>query len=357
VVDGGGLYWRSGRLPESQLEAAKLKGALVAERYAAAGIDAVGLTPADLAIGWAEVQRLAGEHGLPYLAANLVCGEAAPFPGSVTVERGGVSLGIVGAYLGALPDDMEACSAGEPVPAVASAVAALGEVDAVLVLGAWDEKDAQALVEAVPAVDFVVAASNLTLSDGRALTRDDWMFSAGSRGKKIGLLEATLVPGAQGWQGASPGAELASKIDSYKRRLQSNEEKLATKPDDKRAQRQVGFYTKEIERLEAELAMATAPREQPANTFVNSLESLGKNIEDHAETLAKVEVCNAELEEKGLVAEKQPPKVVDLPVMPGRPGGAAGRPAGLPLRGGPIGQEAPPPSPQGKAKPAPEAEH
>ncbi len=323
MTDGGGLFWRSARLAESQLEATRIKGALVAESYADAGIDAIGLAPADLAIGYEHATQLAAQHQLPYLSANLTCEAGAPFPGSLVVERGGVSVGFVGAYVGPLPEDATGCQAAEPIPAVQTEVAGLvDKVDLVVVLGAWDAKNAQALVEAVPGVDFIVTASNLTLPEGRPLSQDDWMLGAGSRGKKIGLLEGELIPGAQGWQGASPGAALTTRIDSYKKRLSSNEERLATATEERakqRAERQVGFYKKEIERLEAELAAATAPRETPAHSFTTSLESLGKDIADHEATLAKVQACNTLLEEKGLVEDKEPPTRVDLPAgMPGR---------------------------------------
>jgi 2',3'-cyclic-nucleotide 2'-phosphodiesterase (5'-nucleotidase family) len=346
VVDGGGLFWRSAKLAESQLEATRIKGALVADSFASSGIDAIGLTPSDLAIGWEQVKQLASEHQLPYLAANFSCGGEPPYPGTRVVERGGVSIGFVGAYLGPVPQDAAGCEVTEAIPAVQTAIAGLAPVDLVVVLGAWDAKNAEALAEAVPAMDFIVTASNLTLPEGRPLTQDDWMLGAGSRGKKIGLLTGELIPGASGWQGASPGAALADRIDSYKKRLSSNEERLSTATEERaqqRAERQVAFYKKEIERLEAELAAATAPRAVPANSFTTSLESLGKDIADHEATLAKVAACNSELEQKGLVDDKEPPKRVELPAgaLPGRPGlqesllGAEGHPR-LGVKGGPL---------------------
>jgi 2',3'-cyclic-nucleotide 2'-phosphodiesterase (5'-nucleotidase family) len=318
----------------------------VAEHLVETGVDAVGMGPTDLSIGWEHFQRIASEQGLPFLAANISCAETQPYPATRVVERGGVTLGFVGAYLGALPEDAEGCSASEPVPAVTAAVASLEGVDAVVVLGAWDAKNAEALAAAVPAVDFIVTASNLTLPDGRALTRDDWLLGSGSRGKKIGVLEATLVPGGEGWQGASPGAELAKRIDSYRKRLSSNQERLETAADDRakqRAERQITFYNKEIERLETELAAATAPRERPANTFEHSLADLGKDVAAHEATLAKVQACNALLEEKGLVVEKKPPERVDLPMgIPGvrRPAGGTdgAAPPRLELKGAPLVQ-------------------
>ena len=127
MVDGGGLFWRSARLAESQLEATRIQGALVADSLATVGIDAIGLTPSDLAIGWEQVQQLASQHELPYLAANFTCGGAQPFPSSRVVEHSGVSIGFVGAYLGPVPDDATGCVAAEALPAVQAAIAGLEE--------------------------------------------------------------------------------------------------------------------------------------------------------------------------------------------------------------------------------------
>ncbi len=358
MVDGGGLFWRSSRLPDSQREAVSLKASLVAENLSSTGIDAIGLTPADLSLGWERVQQLASEHSLPYLAANFDCGGEEPFPATRVVERSGVKLGFVGAYLGTVPTTAEGCTAGDAVPAVQAALPELEGVDAIVVLGAWDAKEAQSLVEAVPQVDFIVTAANLTLPEGRPLTLDDWMLGSGSRGKKIGLLKGTLVPGAEGWQGASPGAALADRLDSYRKRLQSNQDRLEEAKDDRartRAERQVAFYQKEITRLEAELEAATAPREKPANSFENALESLGKTVDSHAETLAKVEALNKLLEEKGLVNKKATPAKVELPAglsglrrLEAGPGGGPPMPPQIDIKGAPLHEpaaEAPPKAP------------
>ncbi|MFH1468237.1 MAG: hypothetical protein ABIO70_27870 [Pseudomonadota bacterium] len=169
------------------------------------------------------MQRIVSENNLPVLAANLTCDGAQPFPASKVVERGGVKLGFVGAYVGALPPEASSCTVDDPQTAMQAAVAALGPVDVVMALGSWDPKQAEALVGAVPTIDFVLSASNLTLPEGRALTPNNWLFAPGSRGKKIGLLKGTLVPGASGWQAASPGSSQADRLDSYRKRLASNQ--------------------------------------------------------------------------------------------------------------------------------------
>ncbi len=349
MLDGGGLFWRSARLPSGQAEGTWIKAQLVAESYALTGIDAVGLAPADLVLGWPQIKSLATDHELPFLSANLSCDGAPAFPATKLIERGGVKLGVVGAYVGAMPREVSECDASEPVQAVQAAVAELGDVDVLFVLGAWDAREAAKLTAAVPAVDFVISATNLTLPDGRPLGQDDWLLGTGSRGKKLGVFEGTLVDGGAGWQGASPGSALADRLDSYRQRLVTNRLRLEDADDDKaraRAQRQVDFYVREIERMEAELAAATAPRETVANRFENRLESLSSKVADHEATAAKVAACNTELEEKGL----------DKPVKPIKPDLPPGIPAADRIRAGLNGMGAPvipggaPPSGDAKAK-------
>jgi 2',3'-cyclic-nucleotide 2'-phosphodiesterase (5'-nucleotidase family) len=322
VVDGGGLFWRSARLPESQREATRLKAELIAEAYALSGIDAVALGPSDLALGWAEVKGILTQRELPVLAANLACDGASPFPATRVVERGGVKLGFIGSYVGVVPPEATACTADDPVATTVAGLADLGPVDVVVALGAWDAKQAEALVAAAPAIDFVVSGANLTLPDGRALTQDDWMLGAGSRGKKIGLLQATLVPGGKGWQGASPGASEAAQLDSFRKRLASNKERLASATDEKRkqqAERQIAYYEKEVARLEAALAVSTAARQIPANTFTNKLDNLSAGVADHPATAELVAKTRAVLKEKGLDAPEEPvhERVELAPGLPG----------------------------------------
>jgi len=334
VADGGGLFWRNARLPQSQREATLLKAELIAEAYALTGIDAVALGPSDLALGWNDVKGILSRHELPVLAANLACDGDKPFPATRVVERGGVTLGFVGTYVGPLPPEATGCTVDDPQATTVAALAGLGAVDAVIALGAWDAKQAEALVAAAPGIDFVVSASNLTLADGRALTADDWLLGPGSRGKKIGLLQGTLVPGGKGWQAASPGASEAERLDSFRKRLASNQEKLAVATDDKgrqRAERQVAYYQKEIARIEGELAAATAKREIPANTFANTLDNLAAAVQDHPATAALVAKTKAVLKEKGLDAPEEPAhERVEL--APGLPGAQVLEPGEKPRR-------------------------
>src|SRR5690606_21195569 len=149
---------------------------------AAPGIDAVAIGPRDCALGRERVLGLVATHGLPALAANLVCGDGAPLPGARVVERGGRRIAVVGLTSG----EVDGCGVG---PARASAEAALGALGPVDVAVALVPDPA-----AIPALDGLVdvvvdGGSGRILAAPRA-EGSAWVVSAGSRGKQLGV--ATL---------------------------------------------------------------------------------------------------------------------------------------------------------------------
>ena len=339
-MDAGGLYHRTGHPTPEQMEGVVFKTALAAELVALSGVDAMGLAPGDLAAGWDQVKALAAKHALPYLAANLTCGLDHPFPASRVVERNGIEIGFVGAYVGAFP--VEGCTVEDPVAATAAAVNALPEVDAVVVLGAFNAEKGKEIAVAAPRVAFVVSSDNLNLPDPQPLTPDVWLLGSGSRGKNLGLLQATLVPGATGWQTLKPGATLAERTDRFRARLKTAQERLAAASDDasrKRMERQVEFYEKEIARMEGELQAATVQRTTPANTFTSTLVPLAKTIADHPATRARLDAVAADLakysDDRGTGG--LPPDLKRPPIpLGGGPQRDAARPEGraAPRRGG-----------------------
>ncbi|MBN1336965.1 MAG: hypothetical protein JXB39_13490 [Deltaproteobacteria bacterium] len=300
MVDGGGLYHRAPTVQKDQRDEVLLKAGLMAETIATGGVDAMGLTPDDLAIGWDQVLDLAKKHTLPYVAANLTCGTDRPFPASRVVERNGVKIGFVGTYLGAFPGS--ACTVGDPLATTVEAVNALPEVDAVVVVGGFDAEKGKALADLAPRVSFIVSGDNLNLPDPQPLTPDIWLLGSGSRGRSLGVLDATLVPGATGWQTLRPGASVADRIDRFRARLKTTQERLANATDPtlrKRTERQIEFYEKEIARMETELQAVTIQRTTVANTFSSDLVSLGRSIADHSTVRARLDAAGSELAKCG----------------------------------------------------------
>lgn len=296
MVDGGDLFWRSNNLPAPAKERAVQVARLLAEGTALAGIDAMGLTGADLALGWDVVSDLARQHNLPYVATNLQCTGEPPFPTWRTAERGGIKVG----FLGMLPSDAQVpgCTVTGPNEAAGAVAAQVAGLDVTVVLGAVDNEQARALVTTVPNAAFLVPTGQVTLATIRSLDDDHYLLGVGPKGKKVGVIKGTLVDGGVGWSTTGQADDTATRLDRFKKRLEDAKGRLAQATDEKvkmQAQRQVSFYESEIAKLETELTKATTPRAKQANAFVNEMRDLAASITDHAATRALVDKVEATL--------------------------------------------------------------
>lgn len=304
VVDGGDAYWRNRALPDNRREEQEVRATIMARGLALTGIDAMGIGEGDVALGWDQVVKMAETNELPYVASNLDCEGEPPFPSHRVVERDGITVGFVGAVPEAA--EVEGCTVQDPVTATAAAVEALPETDMVLALGAWDADKATKLVKAEDAVTFVVGAGSLSISAPRALTPNAWLLGTGSRGKYLGVVEAGLVPGGEGWQMQNPGDDVQKRLERFRNRLKTSKSRLEKlDPDDpanqsvvKRTRRQIDFYEREIAKMENELAQLTAPRDVPPNTFENHREKLNSGVEENQEVAALVDEGKKDMPER-----------------------------------------------------------
>ena len=291
VVDGGDLFSETSLPQPDALERSRQVAHLLAQGTALPGIDAMVPGRADVALGWDFVVEVAGTYKLPYVASNLKCTGENPFPTFRKVEHGGITLGFVGALSAqsVVPD----CEVTDPVESATAAIATMGPVDNVVALGAFENEVAKALIAANPGVGFVVSSSPVTLTEPRSIGDGHFLLGNGPKGKKVGVLKATLVTGAQGWRAANPGTELNERLDRYKKRLDDANKRAEKAGDNEKAKtqadRQVGFYQSEIEKVEKEIAEANAPSSVPTHLFENTLTDLSSSVADHPATLALVD--------------------------------------------------------------------
>ena len=282
VVDGGDLLARPRLRNEVDRRQAEVKSALFAKALQEGGIDAMAIGKGDVAIGWDRFKSFASEHTLPYVATNVSCADGAPFPTQAIVTKGQVKLGI----LAVVPEDIDVgdCTVSAPTAALKTVAAALPpDTDVTLAIGMFREDEAKALAEQVPEIDFVLTSKGLSFDNGRPLSRDQWLIGAGSRGKRLGVLTATTTPGHKGWENAKKGNDLQDRVKRYEGRLKKANEKLADASDDRatqRAQRQVDFYTKELETLRGELGALDIQRTIEPNTFKTRLQELSGGVRD-----------------------------------------------------------------------------
>lgn len=164
------------------------------------GYRAAGIGARDLAAGTAALADLRAAARFPFLSANLLrAATGTPWlPVSEVIEAGGLRIGIVSALRHdplaswTLPDGSQLVT-GDPVPAVAQAIAGFGgEVQLVVLLASMPLEDARLVARRVPGIDIVVGGygGQVTLSpvvegDARILYLED-------EGKFLGL--ASIFP-------------------------------------------------------------------------------------------------------------------------------------------------------------------
>ena len=301
-MDAGNLFYKSARISPTLLEQQRIKAGLQAEAYQLTGLD--GFTPGvgDFAIGVDEAIALMDQHDLHPLAANLTCGDRR-FESTRTVERGGLTVGILG-VVDYGDDAVKGCTTSDPAEAAREASAALVGVDLVVALVSGSEAIQKAVIEAAPGVDVIInGATRRTYKAALKAGESTWVVGSGSRGKYLGVLRLEPAPGASGWESSDATAELTRRLDRYQGRLDGAQKKLEQAEADgdegarKRSERLAESYIKKIAELEAELAAAQAVGGQTANRLSHEVVDLDRTLEDHPGTQALVEAAQARITE------------------------------------------------------------
>lgn len=301
VVDAGNLSWKSDTIAESRLVQQREKARVQHAALKLGGIDGMLPGAADLALGSAWLAEQAREQDLPFVAANLSCDGAAPFPGARRVERGGLALVVAGV----LQDGTEVggCVATDPVPALQAALTEAGEADLVVVLAHQDPLLDETLAAAIDAVDIVVnSGSGAQYNSPKALPGAAVQLASGSRGKKLGVARVELQPGGSGFVVDSQRAVLAERIERAERRLEFSRERLAQAEDDlarERANNQLSHYAEQKAELEAELAALTQPGaegEVVRHRISHELLDLGRDVADDPAVAALLEEARERIE-------------------------------------------------------------
>jgi hypothetical protein len=314
TVDAGNFAWKSGQITADRLPQQRRKAELQLDAFALSGIDGVAPGVGDLALGVEWLKAAAAQRDVPLLAANLTCGGQAPFERWRQVERDGISIGLVGL----LGDQrkVEGCAISDPVAAAAEAAAALSDVDLLIAMTQNSDEEDTALAAAVGDIDLIINGhARLNRTNPRALPGNALQLSSGSRGKKLGLAEITLVPGGDGFSNADAVADLERKKQRSEERLESARQNLASPPDPgakRRAERQVEHYTEEIAAAEAELAQIRAASDRPAHALKGHLAPLDRKVADSAAVDALIATALAEIE--ALEVDAVPP-LADTPFL------------------------------------------
>ena len=301
VADGGDLFWKSGVLSAEDVPQQREKARLQASAYALAGIDAMLPAEGDFALGRDFVEALSTEFHLPYVASDLRCNGEHLFPPVRVVERDGVTIAFVGLVGGNV--EVDGCTRDEAGAALKAALTGV-IADAVVLLSGENEPDTLRDTQAAGHIDLILVNDRKQLHAAEPVEGGALRLGAGSRGRYVGALSFTLVPGARGWRDDSAIGKLAEQRDRYQQRLAEFQAKLdapgPTSPtvieaadrqrDLGRARQQVDFYTKRLAALDAQLAAATSAT-GTTNRAANKIYTLDAAIADHAATQALVDAA------------------------------------------------------------------
>jgi hypothetical protein len=301
VLDSGDLLARDGKVAERAREATEIKGELILKAVAHSGIDA--MTPGDgdvvLGLDWLIAQTQT--HGLPYVCANLKREGEDVFPGWKMLEVGEVKVGVFG-ITGNL-EDCEECEVTDATAAATAAVAALQKDGAhqIIALSHQGVDDDVALADAVPGIDFVIAAHSrgrmrFPRIAGEGATT---ILQAGSRGRDVGRMHITFVDGAKGFCDAALAEDAAAQRERTAARVADLEQKVAeadASEDTRSKERHEKSLTRTLAQYE-QYAIADVTAEGRHPMTIDSV-GLGKSLADDAEVSAMVAEAKTRLPEE-----------------------------------------------------------
>ncbi len=289
---GGSLLVRDARPGSPAWPQAVIKAELVAEALAAGGLDAMAVGGADWLLGLPKVLALREAHGLPILAANLVCSGSRPFPSSRMLEAGGLKVGVVGFTSGTV----EGCVVEPVEEAAARAVAEVAGADVVVALAPVEQASIHALPRAAPAIHFVIDGRSGRRFDDPDTAAGAWWLAHGHRGQNLGVVGLRPMVGADGWVPSDRAGALARERDTLiaRRDAAAAEAERGGAPRRvERAQEQVAWYAEKIAEVEAEQGALTSGR--AGSLFTWKIVPLDAQVPDHPATAALVAAGKARI--------------------------------------------------------------
>ena len=298
TVDAGNFAWKSGRITDERLPQQRRKAELQLDAFALSGIDGVAPGVGDLVLGVDWLKQAAAKRGVPLLSANLTCDDEAPFERWLQVDRDGISIGLVGVL--SEKRKVSGCAVSDPEAALREAAAAMPDVDLLIAMTHNSDDEDIALAEAVSDVDLIINGhARLNRTNPVSVPGNAMQLSSGSRGKKLGLAEITLVPGATGFSNADAVKDLERRKNRAENRLETATENLENPPDPgakRRAERQVQHYTGELTEIDAQLAQISTQSNAPTHTLRNRLAPLDRKISDNEKVDALIAAALSDIE-------------------------------------------------------------
>lgn len=260
----------------------QVKAELLLEAMATIGIDAMTVGDSEFAFGKDFLLAQAQKYKLPYVVANLVDSTTQQplFPPGIVKPLGKIQMGIIG-----LTSEQLNVEGVTPLPVIPAAKAAIETLRAqgatqFMALSFQPFKVNEQLADAVPELSVIVMGGTRQQLTAPRLQGNAALLEAGGRGKMVGVFEAALVPGGQGWDPAAikegtaqRREELEDRIEVFQKRLKE----VKIPAEVARLQKQIDFYQAEIDKLsDTQRVASTTPR----NVIRHTITALGAEIPD-----------------------------------------------------------------------------
>jgi 2',3'-cyclic-nucleotide 2'-phosphodiesterase (5'-nucleotidase family) len=312
VVDAGDLFLpqadevREGKKPDAvEIER---RARLLAAAYGRIGTTAVLPGERDLAIGLPLLLRLARQHRMPLLAANLYGRDGKRlFEADKIVDAAGLKMGLFGVTAPPTPDDAAAFQAAgidarDPVAAAREAVTSLrahGAKIVVALVHLGDAKANRAFLRAVAGIDWAVLGHSGLNLDGPEKVGDARMLEAMTKGKNVGRLDLHVVDASLAFIDRGERAEIETILADHRRQLTEYDRRLGeTDPATMR-----NYYEQRRKEIEAAIARETAllqalPAAIAGSWFENRIIPLDATTPDQPGVAVLVGAYNEESEKR-----------------------------------------------------------
>lgn len=284
VVDVGGSLLAPGALRDEGAPQNRIKARLIAESLGASRLDVMTLASTDWELGPETVLSWTKELDLPVIAANLKCGDTAPFPAYKIVESGGKRLGFVGITGG----QIDGCVLYNAVTSVEEAITAMGEVDIRILMLPKPMRT----VTGLSGVDLVLSTHRGTLDD--ALSGQIEAMTLQNRGKTLGRVALTFSGHKGPWLVRGGENERISRRDRLTRRMEALRRRVGTAngPEDKeRLTRSLTRVEQQVADLQAQLDAQASVDMSQKNVAAFDEIPLDRMVKDHPSTQQRVQAA------------------------------------------------------------------
>ena len=244
---------------------------------------------ADWMLGRDFVLDLVEANALPLLAANLSCGEVAPFVGSRVIEVAGRRIGVAGFTEG----EPEGCTVSDPVDALRREIRTMGDVDLLIALAPTREAEVLVPIGSL-GFDVVLDGRGRHSTGSPQRYGEAWFYGAGTRGKHVGILEVGFRSGGNRVAPVMDPDRLKREVDRLNRELASATTALETASDPARRLRLEAQRATAEERLNEKLRLKKAADDDGVHTLAYQEVALTADVPDDAETRERVQADQVE---------------------------------------------------------------